>query len=72
MLSKDFHNRIQDEIGKLDDLLVITVVKKRKRRWYGHLKSQEPLAWLRHFCMGQLRNVKERETGEEVGGNIKF
>ena len=37
MTNKEVRNRIQNAIGVHDDLL--TVVKKRKLRWYGHISK---------------------------------
>ena len=47
--NEEVRNRIQNAIGVHDDLL--TMVKKRKLRWYG--TSQDPLAWRRQFSKGQ-------------------
>ena len=47
--NEEVRNRIQNAIGMHDDLL--TMVKKRKLRWYGHIS--DPLAWRRQLCKCQ-------------------
>ena len=49
MMNQEVCNRTQNAIGVHDDLL--TMVKKRKLRWYGHISRS--LAWQRQFCKGQ-------------------
>ena len=47
--NEEVRNRIQNATGVHDDL--ITMVKKRKLRWYGHISSSSGMA--RQFCKGQ-------------------
>ena len=42
MKNEEVHNRIQNAIGVHDDLL--TMVKKRKLRWYGHISRSSGMA----------------------------
>ena len=60
--NEEVRNRIQNAVGVHDDL--ITMVKKRKLRWYGHISR---------FCHGEdnsagdsERNKKEKKTGDEI------
>ena len=52
-------HKIQKAIGPHEDLL--TIVKRRKLQWYGHVSSLSGLA--RHNEKGK----KTRQTEEEVG-----
>ena len=56
--NEEVRNRIQNAIGVPDDLL--TMVKKRKRRWYGHISS-------RSSAEDSDGARKEMKTEEEVG-----
>ena len=52
--NKEVRNRIQNGTGVYDDLL--TMVKKRKLRWYGHISRSS-----------SEKSKKERKTEEEMG-----
>ena len=66
--NEEFRNRIQNAIGVHDDLL--TMVKKRKLRWYGHNS--------RSFCMaktilqGTVKGARRRGRQKKIWeDNIK-
>ena len=62
MTNEEVHNRIQNAIGMHDDL---TMVKKRKLRWYGHIKI---LGHGEDNSAGHSeRSKKERKTEAEMG-----
>ena len=54
---EEVRNRIQNAIGVHDDLL--TMVKKRKLRWYGHISRSSGMA------RDGERSKKEKKTEEE-------
>ena len=56
VMNEEVGNRIQNARGVHDDLL--TMVKKRKLRWYGHISR----SWQIQFCKGQW---KEQEWEED-------
>ena len=58
--NEEMRNRIQNAIGVHDDLL--TMVKKRKFRWYGHISRSSG-----NFAGDSERSKKERKTEEEIG-----
>ena len=63
--NEEIRNRIPNAIGVHDDLL--TMVKKRKLRWYGHI-SIEILRHGKDKSVGDSkRDKKERKTEEEMG-----
>ena len=68
--NKELRRKIQAAIGKYDEIL--TLVKKRKRRWFGHVSRSFGLAKaiLQYTVKGKR---KKRQTEEEVGreDNIK-
>ena len=80
MTNEDVRNRIQNAIGVHDDLL--TMVKKRKLRWYGHMSRSSGMAktllqWTekgaRRRCRQKKRcedNIKEW-TGMEFGDSLR-
>ena len=62
MTNEEGRNRIQNAIGGHGDLL--TMVKKRKLRWYGHII----LGHCEDSSAGDSeRSKKERKTEEEMG-----
>ena len=60
--NKEVRNRIQNAIGVHDDLL--TMVKKRKLGWYGHISRSSGMA--DNSAGDSERSKKERKT-EEMG-----
>ena len=57
---QEVRNRIQNAIGVQDDLL--TMVKKRKRRWYGHISRSSGMA--RSVLQGTVKGARrERRMG---------
>ena len=64
MTNEEVRNRIQNAIGVHDDLL--TMVKKRKLRWYGHISRSFGMA--KTILQGDSERIKkERKTEEEMG-----
>ena len=60
---EEVRNRIQNATGVHDDL---TMVKKRKLRWYGHISRSPGMAKI--IVQGTSdRSKKERKTEEEMG-----
>ena len=59
--NEEVRNRIQNAIGVHDDLL--TMVKKQKLRWYGHISRSSGMVKTRD----SERCKKERKTEEEMG-----
>ena len=55
--------KIQAAIGEYDELL--TLVKKRKLRWFGHVSRSSGLA--KTILQGTVKGKKKRQTEEEVG-----
>ena len=66
--NKEFRNRIQNATGVHDDLL--TMVKKRKLRWYGHIPRSSGMARtiLQGTVKGARRNGRPKKRWED---NIK-
>ena len=66
--NEEVHNRIQNAIGVHDDLL--TMVKKRKLRWYGHISRSSGMAKtiLQGTVEGTRRRGRQKKKYEE---NIK-
>ena len=66
--TEEIHNRIQNAIGVHDDLL--TMVKKRKLRWYGHISRSSGMAKtiLRGTVNGARRRERQKKRRED---NIK-
>ena len=58
--NEEVRNRIQNAIGVHDDL---TMVKKRKLRWYGHISRHGE----DNSARDSERSKKERKTEEEMG-----
>ena len=55
--------KIQAAIGKYDELL--TLVKKRKLRWFGRVSRSSGLA--KTILQGTVKGKKKRQAEEEVG-----
>ena len=66
--NEEVHNRIQNATGVHDDLL--TIVKKRKLRWYGHISRSSGMAKiiLQGTVEGARRRGRQKEKWED---NIK-
>ena len=66
--NEEVRNRIQNAIGVHDDLL--TMVKKRKHRWYGHISRSSGMAKtiLQGTVKGARRRGRQRKRWED---NIK-
>ena len=60
-------NRIQNAIGVHDDLL--TMVKKRKLRWYGHISRSSGMA--KTILQGTVKGVRRRGRQKRWEDNIK-
>ena len=78
--NQEAHNRIQNAIGVHDDLL--TMVKKRKLRWYDHISRSFCMAKtiLRGRVKGARRRVRQNKrwedninewTGMEFGDSLR-
>ena len=66
--NKEFHNRIQNAIGMHDDRL--TIVKKRKLRWYGHISRSSGMA--KTILQGTVKGARRRgRQKQRWKGNIK-
>ena len=63
--NEEVHGKIQAAIGEYDELL--TLVKKRKLRWFGHVSRSSDLAKTINPTRHNERK-KKRQTEEEVGG----
>ena len=61
--NEEVHAKIQQKIGPHEDLL--TIVKRRKLWWYGHISCSSGLA--KTILQGSKRGKKARQTDEEVG-----
>ena len=61
--NEEVRRKIQAVIGEYDDLL--TLVKKRKLRWFSHVSRSPRLA--KTILQGRERKKKKRQTEEEVG-----
>ena len=59
--NEDVFAKIQQAIGPHEDIL--TIVKRRKLQWYGHVSRSSGLAKTLHSERGK----KTRQTEEEVG-----
>ena len=54
--NEEVRNRIQNEIGVHDDLLIM--VKKRKLRWYGHISSSSGM--VKTILQGTVKGARRR------------
>ena len=62
--NEEGRRKIQAAIGEYDELL--TLVKKRKLRWFGHVSGSSGLA--ETILQGTVKGKrKKRQTEEEVG-----
>ena len=62
--NEEVHRKIQAAIGEYDELLIL--VKKRKRRWFGHVSRSLCLA--KTILQGTVKEKKKkRQTEAEVG-----
>ena len=62
--NKEVRAKIQQAIGPYDDLL--TTVKRRKLKWYGHVSRSSGLA-KNHLARHSERGKKTRQIEKEVG-----
>ena len=56
MTNEEVRNRVQNAIGVHDDLL--TMVKKRKLRWYGHISRSSGMA--KTVLQGTVKGARKR------------
>ena len=56
--NEEVRNRIQNAIGVHDDLL--TIVKKRKLRWYGHISRSSGMA--KTILQGTVKGLQHMQT----------
>ena len=56
--NEEVHNRIQNATGVHDDLL--TIVKKQKLRWYGHISRSSGMA--QTILQGTVKGARRRGT----------
>ena len=56
VMNEEVRNRIQNAIGVHDDLL--TIVKKRKLRWYGHISRSSGMA--KTILQGTVKRARRR------------
>ena len=61
--NEEVRKKIQAAIGEYDELL--TLVKERKLRWFGHVSRSSGLT--KTILQGSERKKKKRQTEEEVG-----
>ena len=61
--NEEVHRKIQTDIGEYDELL--TLVKKRKLRWFSHVSGSSGLA--KTILQGTVKGKKKSRTEEEVG-----
>ena len=66
LTNEEVRNKIQDAIGKHDDLF--SIVKKRKLRWYGHISRASGM--VKTISQGTVKGTRgrQRKTWED---NIK-
>ena len=64
--NEDVRRKIQAAIGKYDELL--TLVKKRKLRWFGHVSRSSGLAKtiLQGIVQGKRKKVSRRRGGKII------
>ena len=61
--NEKFHRKVQAAIGEYDELL--TLVKKRKLRWFGHVSRSSVLA--KAILQGTAKGKRIKKRTEEVG-----
>ena len=64
MTNEEIRIKIQAATGEYDELL--TVVKKRKLRWFGHVSRSSGLA--KTILQGTVKGKKEKEAHRRKGG----
>ena len=62
--NEEVHAKIQQTIGPHQDL---TIVKKRKLQWYGHVSCSSGLAKTIYLARHRERGKKTKQTEGEVG-----
>ena len=68
MTNEEVRRKIQATTGEYDQLL--TLVKKRKLSWFGHMSRSSDLA--KTILQGTVRGKrKKRQTEEEVGSQYQ-
>ena len=65
--NEEVRNRIQNAIGVHDDLL--TMLKKRKHRWYGHISRSSGMA--KTVLQGTVKGARRRGRQKRWEDNIK-
>ena len=60
--NEEVRNRIQNATGVHDDLL--TMVKKRKLRWYGHISRYSDMA--KTILQGTVKGTRRRRTDGKI------
>ena len=65
--NEEVRNKIQNAIGVHDDLL--TMVKKRKLRWYGHISSSSGMS--KTILQGTVKGARRRGSQKRWEDNIK-
>ena len=67
--NEEVRRKIQTAIGEYDELL--TLVKKRKLRWFGHVSRSSGLA--KTILQGTVKGKsKKRQTEEEMGRQYQW
>ena len=64
VINEQVRRKIQAAIGEYDELL--TLVKKRKLRWFGHVSRSSGLA--KSILQGTVKGKKKKEAGRRRGG----
>ena len=67
MTNEEVRNRIQNATGVHDNLL--TMVKKRKLRWYGHISRSSGMA--KTILQGTVKGARRRRRQKKWEDNIK-
>ena len=67
MINEEVRNIIQNAAGVHDDLL--TMVKKRKLRWYGHISRSSGMA--KTILQGTMKGARSRGRQKKWEDNIK-
>ena len=61
--NEEVRRKIQAAIGEYDELL--TLVRKQKLRWFGHVSRSSGLA--KTILQGTVKGKRKRQTEEELG-----
>ena len=64
---EEVRNRIQNAIGECDDLL--TMVKKKKLRWYGHISRSSGMP--KTILQGTVKGARRRGRRKRWEDNVK-